>query len=105
MDPQPHRTVPYGFPGDFPMSDDDGDGVPNTEDVCPAETAHPQWDTDQDGCLDDDDGDGVPNIRDVCPTVMAAAQDDVDRDGSNLAFIGSITTVRCGNDRGLCWNR
>ena len=49
--------------------------------ICPGETAHPQWDSDRDGCLDDDDGDRVPNMQDVCPTVMAAAQDDVDRDG------------------------
>jgi outer membrane protein OmpA-like peptidoglycan-associated protein len=42
--------------------DDDGDGVPNSRDLCPSEPGKPELD----GCPDRD-GDGIPDREDRCP--------------------------------------
>ncbi|MEH6679300.1 MAG: PQQ-dependent sugar dehydrogenase [Sediminicola sp.] len=50
------------------VADDDGDGVPNTEDDCP--NTPDGAIVDANGCepsSTDDDGDGVPNAQDDCP--------------------------------------
>lgn len=46
-------------------SDDDGDGVGNTADLCP--NTPPNTAVDVTGCELDDDGDGVGNTTDLCP--------------------------------------
>jgi outer membrane protein OmpA-like peptidoglycan-associated protein len=45
-----------------PDGDDDGDGVPNSKDLCPKVPGPPELD----GCPDRD-GDGIPDIQDACP--------------------------------------
>ena len=63
--------------------DDDGDGTPDVDDVCPT-VADLQEDTDNDGagdaCDDDDDADGVPDVLDNCPLVPNAGQLNSDED-------------------------
>lgn len=56
------------FDGSF-SADSDGDGVPDSEDLCPGEDDRLDWDGDgiPDGCDDDIDGDGVSNQVDQCP--------------------------------------
>ena len=44
-------------------ADDDGDGVPNNQDLCP--DSDPCFPVDQNGCLDSD-GDGVADSNDLC---------------------------------------
>jgi hypothetical protein len=60
--------------------DDDGDGIPNNVDNCPAISNPRQLDADNDGignaCDPDKDGDGVANANDNCPLVANADQTD-----------------------------
>jgi hypothetical protein len=56
-------------------ADEDGDGVPDAEDNCPA-VAGPQADTDEDG---------VGDVCDVCPTDADPGQADGDGDGAGDA--------------------
>jgi Zn-dependent metalloprotease len=73
-----------GFPDDVD-NDDDGDGLPDSQDNCPAVANFYQQDTDGDGlgdaCDDDGDGDGVLNYDDNCPHVSNPDQGDQDGDG------------------------
>ncbi len=66
-------------------ADDDGDGVPNGQDVCPGVEDPGQEDLDQDGegdaCDSDIDGDAVLNASDNCPQVANDEQVDADMDG------------------------
>jgi len=56
--------------------DQDGDGIPDASDRCPAQIEDVDGFDDGDGCPDlDDDGDGVPDISDDCRV------DAEDRDG------------------------
>jgi cytosine/adenosine deaminase-related metal-dependent hydrolase len=82
--------------------DEDGDGIPDTDDVCAGVYDPNQWDTDADGLgdscdrcptvpgedcsldADDRDGDGVANADDNCPDV-ANDQADADGDGTGDA--------------------
>jgi len=73
-----------------PEPDDDGDGIPNSSDNCPAIANPGQEDADGDGqgdaCEDDAtpedrDGDGVPDSSDNCPDVANPGQEDADGDG------------------------
>jgi hypothetical protein len=65
--------------------DRDGDGWPNSMDVCPDDANADQLDQDGDGqgdpCDDDDDNDGVDDGSDNCPLVHNTEQDDNDGDG------------------------
>ncbi len=74
-------------------ADDDGDGVVDSNDVCPGRVDPGQKDTDSDGrgdaCDTDDDNDGVADAVDDCPLVADAAQRDSDGDGRGDA---------CGSD-------
>ncbi|MDH3785712.1 MAG: thrombospondin type 3 repeat-containing protein, partial [Acidobacteriota bacterium] len=65
-------------------NDEDGDGVMDTADNCPAtpnsDQANSDSDADGDACDDDDDGDGIPDGSDNCRTVSNVGQADVDGD-------------------------
>jgi hypothetical protein len=65
--------------------DDDGDGIPDAEDVCPLVSDYDQADSDGDGtgdaCVQDNDGDGVEDDLDNCALISNPLQVDVDGDG------------------------
>ena len=63
--------------GDF---DSDGDGVPDSKDMCP--NTPPGVRVDANGCPLDSDGDGVPDYLDKCPNTPKGAP--VDKDGCPL---------------------
>jgi OOP family OmpA-OmpF porin len=68
-------------------SDEDGDGVADTEDLCPGTPRGVA--VDGDGCPFDDDGDGVYNYMDNCPDTPAGASVDAngcptDSDGDGV---------------------
>jgi len=54
-------------------ADEDNDGVPDSTDSCPRDTAN------------DADGDGICESDDICPTVADINQSDVDGDGTGDA--------------------
>ncbi|HEV8322551.1 MAG TPA: OmpA family protein [Myxococcota bacterium] len=74
-------------------TDDDGDGIPNRDDLCPKEAEDADKFDDEDGCPElDNDRDGLPDAADACPN---AAEDkdgvndsdgcpDVDDDGDGV---------------------
>jgi hypothetical protein len=65
--------------------DSDGDGVPDSSDVCPDVPDPGQEDLDADGAGDacdlDVDGDGVPDAQDNCPRIPNSDQLDSNADG------------------------
>jgi len=62
-----------GISGSGNGRDDDGDGIPNGEDLCPLEPGPAS----NDGCpVADDDGDGIPNEDDLCPLEPAPDSSD-----------------------------
>ena len=69
----------------IPVTDGDGDGVPDDEDNCPTVPNPDQTDTDGDGmgdaCDPDDDNDGVDDGPDNCDLVANPDQTDTDGDG------------------------
>ena len=75
-------------------TDDDGDGVLDTEDNCPLSTNADQLDTDGDGtgdvCDTDDDGDGVEDSN--CPLTANPDQADWNNNG-----VGDV----CGDPKPL----
>lgn len=103
---------PQEFMGIPQEGDQDGDGIPDAQDLCPTVFSAPmmldnssQADTDQDGVGDacdvcpfdantesctppdpnDRDGDGIPNAEDNCPSVANPDQADADSDGKGDA--------------------
>jgi protocatechuate 3,4-dioxygenase beta subunit len=68
-----------------PVTDGDGDGVPDDEDNCPGHANADQVDADGDGvgdaCDADIDGDGVANAADNCPNTPSSDLTDTDGDG------------------------
>src|SRR5690606_24983258 len=68
--PEAREILPVGPPPPpIDRGDDDGDGVLNHADRCPAEAEDLDGFQDADGCPDaDNDGDGVPDSADACPT-------------------------------------
>jgi hypothetical protein len=72
-----------------PITDADGDALPDAADNCPAAANPDQADADGDGlgdaCDEDLDNDGVPDASDNCPAVANPAQSDFDGDGSGAA--------------------
>jgi hypothetical protein len=75
-----------GAPADVAVpADDDGDGVPQVDDLCPGVADPANTDTDGDGigdaCDPDDDGDGIDDALDNCPLDPNADQADEDGDG------------------------
>ncbi|HET9449825.1 MAG TPA: OmpA family protein, partial [Aggregicoccus sp.] len=62
---------------DVPGADQDGDGVPDARDRCPAEAEDRDGFKDSDGCPDpDNDGDGVLDGVDACPDVPGLVEYD-----------------------------
>jgi outer membrane protein OmpA-like peptidoglycan-associated protein len=49
------------------QADQDGDGVPDEQDRCPAVAGVPSLDPAKNGCPADQDGDGIPDKEDACP--------------------------------------
>ncbi|MFK7860351.1 MAG: FG-GAP repeat protein [Granulosicoccus sp.] len=68
------------------VADDDEDGVPNTEDNCPAQFNPLQEDFDRDrsgdACDTDDDNDNVLDDDDNCPLIINADQANFDNDSA-----------------------
>lgn len=83
-----------GAPGGM---DDDGDGIDNDVDNCPADANPDQLDADSDNvgdvCDSDDDNDGVDDSADNCPA--DANPDQADEDADN---IGDVCDVDDDND-------
>ncbi|WP_369600651.1 OmpA family protein [Hahella sp. SMD15-11] len=65
------------------MKDDDGDGVPNTRDRCPATVTGAE--VNAQGCELDTDGDGVVNRLDACPATAKGKA--VDTKGCELPVV------------------
>ncbi len=72
--------------------DSDGDGIPDSKDVCPYIPEDVDGHEDADGCPDfDNDGDGISDANDACPNVRedkdgfedddGCPEDDNDKDG------------------------
>ncbi|UOG74019.1 OmpA family protein [Hymenobacter tibetensis] len=72
-------TIAFGKP-----KDEDGDGVPDRKDKCPATPAGVA--VDETGCPLDGDKDGVPDYQDKCPTEAgtAALEGCPDKDGDGV---------------------
>lgn len=73
-----------------PLTDTDGDGVPDSLDRCSGELEDVDGFQDEDGCPDpDNDGDGVLDVSDDCPLVPGSAAHrgcpEPDRDGDGIA--------------------
>lgn len=58
---------PGGPPAAPPAADQDGDGVPDAQDHCPAVMGVPNLDPAKNGCPQDTDGDGIEDKEDACP--------------------------------------
>lgn len=83
-------------------SDQDGDGVADSQDNCPATANANQADSDNDGTGDaceksnDQDGDGVADIQDNCPATANPNQADSNNDGTGDACDSSTTSTAQG---------
>jgi hypothetical protein len=75
-------TLGLDFTPAFFGNDMDGDGIPDTEDLCPAEREDFDGFRDEDGCPDpDNDNDGVPDLTDKCPDQVEDLDGFRDTDG------------------------
>jgi outer membrane protein OmpA-like peptidoglycan-associated protein len=90
--------------GDLGHTDKDGDGIPDSTDVCPDDPEDKDGYQDEDGCPDlDNDGDGVPDVNDSCPNDPEDKDDfqdedgcpDRDNDGDGVPDV----TDKCPNDK------
>ena len=86
--------------------DQDGDGIADAEDNCPAVPNANQANLDGDGmgdaCDSDIDGDGVDDTADNCPLVANANQADLDGDGIGDACDGDIDGDSVPNNSDNC---
>ncbi len=75
-------TFRLGEPKAPPVTDRDGDGIPDNEDLCPDQAGLAAFN----GCPDTD-GDGITDGEDACPTVAGALelQGCPDTDGDGIA--------------------
>ena len=68
-----------------PVIDTDRDGIPDTEDACPAMPGPRNADPARNGCppptVKDQDGDGIPDEKDLCPTEPQGLHPDPTRAG------------------------
>ena len=65
-------------------SDADGDGIIDTQDICPTIANPDQADSDGNGegdACQDTDGDGILDKNDICPIIVNPGQEDSDGDG------------------------
>ncbi len=81
----PVEPDPCAVPADVEGEDEDGDGVADLCDNCPA-TPNPDqlnsdWDEVGDACDDDKDDDGYLDVDDLCPLVYHPLAEDADGDG------------------------
>ena len=87
-------------------SDNDGDGVPDITDNCPAVPNPLQEDSDLDrtgdACDPDNDGDGIPDITDNCPAVPNPLQEDSDSDGTGDACDPDADGDKVSNETDIC---
>src|SRR6185369_1407172 len=66
----------------FEKSDQDGDGISDEKDQCPAAAEDLDGFQDSDGCPDpDNDGDGINDAQDKCPNDRETKNDFQDDDG------------------------
>ena len=64
-----NNEKPNGATKAVTVKDSDGDGIPDTEDLCPDIPGHAS----SKGCPDSD-GDGIPDFEDDCPNVYGLAK-------------------------------
>lgn len=75
-------TAPTTAPPPATPPDDDGDGVANADDKCPADKEDGKAPDDKDGCpIKDEDGDGVMGAADKCPKEPETKNEFEDDDG------------------------
>ncbi|MBX3188396.1 MAG: OmpA family protein [Labilithrix sp.] len=65
-----------GFIFEPPLSDADGDGVPDGEDACPNTPGIHSRESDRNGCPLDSDDDGIPDSEDACPFLAGPRTND-----------------------------
>ncbi len=71
-----------GFSYAHEQTDEDGDGIPDKEDMCPAEPEDLDDYEDMDGCAEpDNDGDALPDEGDKCPNEAEDLDKFEDTDG------------------------
>lgn len=74
-------------PAPIPPSDEDNDGVPDTDDKCPGSKPVP---VDSNGCEKDSDGDGVADYLDVCPETPLGTPVDANGCGNALVSLKGV---------------
>jgi len=80
--PQNGNTGPVMYSNAGGPPDQDGDGIPDDADACPAYAEDLNGRDDADGCPDADrDADGVPDVLDQCPNRPEDFDSDRDSDG------------------------
>jgi hypothetical protein len=85
--------------------DTDGDGLPDSDDVCPTEDSR-VCDVNGDGCIDQSDDDGVNDCEDACPedgsgSVLSVWYEDLDGDDFGNGEVASST---CSQPEGFVAN-
>ena len=71
-----------GWSGGLVAADEDKDGIPDKEDLCPHEKEDFDGFQDQDGCPEiDNDGDSIPDVMDKCPNQAEDMDGFEDADG------------------------
>ncbi len=71
-----------GWSGALVSADEDKDGIPDKDDLCPKEKEDFDGFQDMDGCPDpDNDGDSIPDALDKCPNVPEDMDGFQDQDG------------------------
>ena len=93
-------------PGFDDSGDNDGDGVPNGCDLCPGGNDANDFDSDgiPDFCDQDDDNDGVNDIEDSADQDPTVCRDD-DSDGCDDCTNGSFDPAMDGPDAGMDVNK
>jgi hypothetical protein len=88
------------------LPDQDDDGVPDSNDNCPAVANPDQIDIDGDflgdSCDLDDDNDSIADVIDNCPLIPNTNQDDQDNDGQGDACDGDSDGDNVADNDDLC---
>jgi OOP family OmpA-OmpF porin len=86
-----------GLYGVLPETDEDRDGVDDSDDACPFLAEDIDGFQDGDGCPDpDNDNDLVPDLDDKCPSIAAEEGRDDDEDGCTDPAPGGVAAVPAG---------